>query len=948
MKWILKLSKIWGLSILNIGAENALPPLYAIRFRHIAAELRLSVISVRAYLPRIILSSLSIVFANAISFSQNGLITGKVRYGKETLQSATISLGNKTTLSNYHGEFSFSVKPGDYTMSITHAGYKKIERTVSVNAGETKNFDFDMIPAEQLGEVVVLGSRSAVHRSNLNTPVPVDAFSSAQLEETGQTSLMQMLSFTAPSLNTSLQNAFEPVTLRGLYPDQILILLNGTRYNNSAYLNSGNPRGQLGRGSVSNDLNSIPFSAIERVEILRDGASAQYGSDAVAGVINILLKESTGKTSVNLHLGQQYEGDGENLRLGVYRGFDLNKKGFLTVAADIRFRNPTFRGGEHQGTVYYNIPANSPTEDSLRIKLLDDSTVEARSFDRMQASNAGNSKLTSFGLLINGAYPINKKTSIFWTGAMNNASFVFVFPYTFPKIAPQVNTELFPDGFKGRVKPDNWNVSGIAGAKGVIGKEIYWEYSSAYGMNSSRFESHNTNNASQQFSLGKSAPTEFYTGTLTYQQLTNNIHFTKNLLVHGNKSKTINLHWGAELRFENFKMKAGEEASWKNYDTTHKKLGGAQASMTVSPGDELNKNRNVIGAYIDIETDLNNKFILDIAGRFENYSDFGSNVAGKLAVKYKLAEILSFRGSVSNGFRAPSMQQRYWGTIYSGFIRGGNSSTPTTLGIFNNEHQVTKVFGVPSLEPEKSLNLSAGIISNISRHISLTIDGYWIQIKNRIVLGGAFNQRNPGVDSLLNDPTLRDYENIVQVQFFSNAINTKTHGIDVVLHGKWNLHRAKLIAVASLNLTRTELFGDIKTAANLPSTPENENTLFNDEQTTHLEEGQPRNKIIVSLNYKLEKVGFMLRNTRFGETSFRNPNQPKETFSAKILTDFSVSYAPKTWLTLTAGANNIFDVYPDTIENFNSTNQGLYIYATQSSPFGHNGGYYFVSMSFNF
>ncbi|HET9433329.1 MAG TPA: TonB-dependent receptor plug domain-containing protein, partial [Chitinophagaceae bacterium] len=228
----------------------------------------------------IILSSGITVFANTISYSQNGIITGKVKYGTETLQSATVSLGNQTIVTDHKGEFSFSIKPGNYTITITHASYNKIEQAVRVEAGSTKNIEFDMKPNDQLGEIVVVGSRSLVHRSNLNTPVPVDAFSSTQLAQTGQTNLMQMLNFTAPSLNASMQIMTEPVTLRGLDPDHTLILLNGTRYHNIAYMNPGVPRGQLGRGSVGNDLNTIPFPAIEKVEILRDGATAQHGSDA--------------------------------------------------------------------------------------------------------------------------------------------------------------------------------------------------------------------------------------------------------------------------------------------------------------------------------------------------------------------------------------------------------------------------------------------------------------------------------------------------------------------------------------------------------------------------------------------------------------------------------------------------------------------------------------------
>jgi iron complex outermembrane receptor protein len=903
----------------------------------------------RIYLHSIILSSLIIVFANTFSFSQNAIITGKVKYGKEALQAATVSVENKTVFSDNKGEFSLSIKPGKYILIITHVGYEKIQQTISVDANSARTFDFNMEPSGQLGEVVLLGSRSLIQRSNLNTAVPVDAFSSAQLHETNQTSLMQMLNFTAPSLNASLQNGHESVTLRGLYPDQILILLNGTRYNNTAYINNGVPRGQLGWGSVGNDLNSIPFSGIEKIEILRDGASAQYGSDAVAGVINIFLKESVGKTSVNLHLGQYYKGDGENIKLGVYRGFALNTRGLLTFAADFRYRKPTFRGGEFKGTVYANYPANPTPADSIRIKSIDDSIIQARRFDRMQVSNAGNSKLESFGVLINGAYSLSNKTKIFWTAAMNNLSFTLSLPTIFPKVGTQVNTELFPDGFRGRIKPDTWNVSGIAGIKGVTGKGIHWEYRSAYGINEARFNSENTNNASQQFTLGKAAPTKFYTGTLIYQQLTNSIHFTENISSPGNKVKTINLGWGAELRFENFRMKAGEEASWYNYDTSFKKLGGSQISLVVAPNNELNENRSVLGAYVDFEEELNDRLLLNLAGRFEHYSDFGSNLAGKLAARYRLSDKLSFRGSVNNGFRAPSMQQRYWGTIYSGVIRGGNASVPSTLGVFNSDNTVTKIFGVPTLDAEKSLNMNVGLTSAISKYVYFTIDAYWIQIRNRVVLSGVFNRRtNPEVDSLLKDPSLNGYTYVAQVQFFSNAVSTRTQGVDAVLNGKWSIHKAQLVAFLSANFTRTRLFGKVKTATNLRATTENQNTLFNQEQKARVENGQPRSKFILNLNYKTGKFGFVLRNTRFGETAIHYAPRPKETFSPKIITDVTVRYAPKSWVTITTGANNIFDVYPDRIKNYGNTNEGLYLFAMESSPFGFNGGYYFVSMSLNF
>jgi len=900
----------------------------------------------------IILSSLIIVFANIASYSQNGIIKGTVKHNAEILQSVTVSLGNQTTYTNNNGEFSFSVTPGNYTIIVTHVSYNKIEQAVIVEAGSTKSLAFNMMPNEQPGDIVVVGSRSLVQRSNLNTPVPVDAFSSSLLAQTGQTTLMQMLNFTAPSVNASMQIMTEPVTLRGLDPDHALILLNGTRYHNIAYMNPGVPRGQLGRGSVGNDLNTIPFSAVEKVEILRDGASAQYGSDAIAGVINIRLKESTGKTFVSLHLGQFYKGDGEKFKMGIYQGMDLNKKGFLSVSADIHFREPALRGGEYKGTVYKNIPPGTSYADSVRIRMEDDSIIRARGFERMRISNGGTTKSTSFGFLLNGTYHVNNKTELFWTGTLNFQASTFQNNHTLPRNSAAINTLLFPDGFKAITKPAIWNISGIAGGRGVIGKGIHWEYNTAYGMNNIRYDAENTNNASQQNTLGKNAPTNFYMGSVNYQQLTNTIHFTKNINNPADKSNIINLGAGAELRIENFEVKGGEDDSWKNYDATLKKMGGVTgAAQIVSAEDALNKNRNVMCGYVDLEADLNDRFLVNLATRYEHYSDFGGNLAGKIAIRYKLFNKLSLRGSMGNGFRAPSIQQRYYSAITNGIRTApGGVQTSTKRGVFNNEHDVTKLFGVPSLEAEKSLNLSGGLTSTLSQHIYLTIDAYWIKIRNRIVLSGAFDRlTNPEVDSLLKASSVNGYPDIQQVSFFSNAINTKTKGIDIVLHGKWKIRDAQLVGSLAANFTKTRLVGEIKTVPNLSASTANINSLFDDEQRSDMERGQPRSKVILSLNYQREKIGFIVRNTRFGENAYQfSYPRPMETFSPKILTDISISYTPKSWLSITAGSNNVFNVYPDRIKNYVNTGEGRYIYALDVWQFGFMGGYYYLSTCLNF
>jgi iron complex outermembrane receptor protein len=890
-------------------------------------------------------------FFSVCSIAQNGIINGMVKDGETALPSATISIANKSILTNSRGEFSIALKPGTYMILVTHAGYKSIEQSFTLNANETRSLEFAMIRQEQMDEIVVLGSRSFIQRSNLNTAVPVDLISGKQLKQTGHLSLIQMMSFVAPSLNTSRQNLWEPVTLRGLGPDHMLILLNGSRHHNTAYVNNDAIRGTLGVGAVGNDLSAIPFSAIEKIEILRDGASAQYGSDAIGGVMNIILKETTGKTSMNLQLGQQYKGDGESIVFGINRGIKLNKKGLpagrhgiMNFSGDFRYRMPTHRGGEYMGTVYYNIPANASARVRDSITTLDNSKIAERGFSRKTpVSNDGNIKLSGFGILINGAYPVNRKVELFWTVSINYRYVVNQGAYRFPKTISQVNTDLFPDGFKSEPLINSRNISAIAGVKGKTNTEWNWEWRSSYGENSNTQRGRNTNNASQFF-LGANAPIKFYGGKPIFRQQINTISFAKDVAKKTASVKTFNIGLGAEHRYENFRTLEGEEAAWKDYDSTGIRLGGAPGSGGIRPEDIVNESRNITALYVDLESDINEKFLINVAGRYEYYSDFGSNLAGKIAMRYKFSPRVSIRSSLSNGYHAPALQQTYLTqTSSTAWKNIGGINYPVTNGIFPNNSVITKAFGVRPLQPEKAINVSTGFTSTLSPHLNITVDGYWIQIKNRIVLSGIFDKSNPDVNTILiNRP------DIDQVRFMTNAINTRTRGIDIVMNGNWKVNKGNLGLIAAANFTRTTLFGPIQTTDKLAANSSNENILFNREEREKIEHSQPASKIILSANYNKGKVGMLIRSTRFGETSvvLNSANTAQdEFFSAKIFTDINFNYSPKTWLTITAGINNVFDVYPDPVKNPINQNQGILIYSNQGTPYGYNGGYYFVTIT---
>jgi iron complex outermembrane receptor protein len=575
-----------------------------------------------------------------------------------------------------------------------------------------------------------------------------------------------------------------------------------------------------------------------------------------------------------------------------------------------------------------------------RLKAEDDSLVSVNNFDRNKVSNAGSAKITRGGALLNGGYAIGKKSELFWTVMTNSRQTISAQGYTFPRNPNRINPELFPNGFQSRVNHHTTDISGIAGAKGETTNGWHWELTSAYGNNTDRYYVDNTNNASQFYTLGKNAPTSFYNGTFVYGQLTNNLQFSKSL--SSNPGRLSNISMGAEWRLENYQIKQGEESSWKNYDSLGRKQGGTGG---VSPENAVNKSRNVGAAYVDFETEVARRFLVNLATRYENYSDFGGNLAGKIAARYKLSERFSIRASMNSGFRAPSLQQRYYAATTRGFVVRGAVITPATTGVFRNDSPVAQALAIPSLQAETSVNVSGGITAAISKTIRMTVDAYWIQIRNRIVMSGRFDTTNGEVREVL-----RPFPDITQVQFYANAINTKTKGVDVVLNGNWKIKKANLLATLAGNFTQTRLFGDIKAAGRLAADSVNTNTLFGREEKGKLEMGQPDSKIIMSLNYKTDKVGLLVRNTRFGKTGilFNDPAlNPDENFSPKILTDFTFSYTPKVWLTFTAGANNIFDVYPDRIEDPTNTQDGTLIYSLEASPFGFYGGYYFVGVAIN-
>jgi iron complex outermembrane receptor protein len=882
---------------------------------------------------------LAFTFTSFIAASQTGTIRGSVKdaNGLPMAGASVVLEGTKKgTTTDASGNYLLKAAPGNYTLIISYVGVQTQRKEVTVSADAVSENSFDMVNSGDLNRVIVVGSRSNTTRSRTQTPVPVDVINSRELLLTGQVEPTQMINFVAPSYNSSRQTIadgtdhIDPATLRGLGPDQVLVLVNGRRRYNQALMNVN---GTIGRGSVGTDLNVIPASAIERVEVLRDGAASQYGSDAIGGVINIVLKKNTRGTTLFGHVGRQYAGDGEVQMLGINQGLKLGKTGFLNITGEVRHRDPTFRAGDYNGRVY----VNDPVQDEIMIA--------QRGFSRKNNMFIGNSDVHQKSIMINAGLPLGKNTQFILAAGLSDRDGKAAGFYRYPRQTTQVIAPLFPDGFLPRIISSVDDKSIIAGVEGKSGGGWSWDISQSSGGNSFRFDVKNSNNASQ-FALGVRAPTEFYAGKLVFNQHTSNFNITKDL---GPRMglKSFNFATGAELRFDNYKILAGEEASWKNYDPNSGKVGGAQVFPGFQPSNAVDEWRTVWGGYVDLESDLTDNFLANVAGRYEHYSDYGSSIAGKLALRYKFSDLFTLRGAVSNGFRAPSMHQRWFSAISTVFISTGSGLQPFQQGTFRNNSLVAQAFGVPNLTAEKSTNISIGVTSRLMRNrLSLTVDAYQINIKDRIVLSSSFRRtggaESPAVDAILSQyPTLNDVSSVI---FFTNAIDTRTQGIDIVASFTDKVDKGQLTLTLAGNLTKTEVQGDPKVSS--ITDPTLQARLFGRDEKARVEEAQPRSKFSLGFNYAIGKVIASIRPTRFGKVASKDPSNPAldETFDPRMITDASLSYRLLNFATLTIGANNIGDVYPQKLRNPGNTSSGVFLYSRAATQFGFNGGYFYTSM----
>lgn len=916
------------------------------------------------------------------------------------LQVQGIQLGTST---NINGEYALKFPaPGSFQIRLSFLGYQTLSQMLTVG-NETIERNFTMrISESSLDEVIVVGTRSTVPRTNIETAVPVDVISARDVKNFAQADVTQILNYVAPSFSSNRQTVsdgtdhIDPASLRGLGPDQVLVLVNGKRRHTTALVNIN---GTFGRGTVGTDMNSIPVAAIDRIEVLRDGAAAQYGSDAIAGVINIILKQS-GPLSVSTTYGQTASealgrtfDDGKTFQADISKGFSLSNKGFIGIGAQYLNRGATNRGGlDTRPLLYSPLPAKAAGETEAdfqaryaNLKASDDARADAEGLDRNNM-RVGNSESKNFGYFLNGAYKIGTGSELYLNHGFTKKTGEAAGFYRLPSQAAQVDLTIYPKGFLPLITTDINDISLTAGLKGILGK---WNYdlSNTTGQNTIDFDIINTINAS--LPIGTS-PTKFYAGKLKFSQNTSNLDVFRKY-AFGTGISSVNVALGAEHRIDNYQIDAGEELSYSfgqpSAGIPGRRIGssftaaGAQVFPGFTPANALERSRNNTGAYLDVEGEFGPRLLLSAAGRYENYSDFGNNFSYKFTGRVKVAGDFAIRGAIASGFRAPSLHQRYFNNESTQFVQG----LPTQVLTVNNDNTVVGQFGVGSLKPEISQSYSIGLAGKLAQNFVFTVDAYQLNIDDRIVFSSQYTRerdasgnQNPAgtVNKILN--TVDPNGVINSVQFFTNAIKTKTKGLDIVLSERFDLgslgNRITLTAAANFNDTKVE---EVQGSAKIENDPALKAKLFDRLERSRFETSVPKNKFTITGQYSSKDYGLLIRTVRFGEVTSLHPTDPAlvnlplqldQTYSSKWITDLTVHYNFRKDLNFALGVNNLFDVYPDKAyidprNNENNlsgdpatnysgsrdnTSNGRFRYSRAVPQFGYNGRYVFGKVSFTF
>jgi iron complex outermembrane recepter protein len=898
--------------------------------------------------------ALTAVLADARpAFAQEeSAITGRVvsKSTGEPLVGATVTVSSTGAgvFTDEQGRFQIQAPPGRHSIEISFSGYAPETEEIEIGGDAAGEVTISLRDDPRYAEtIVIVGARTP--RSVTKSPVPIDVITSEQIQEAGEVETNQVLRTVAPSYNASHQSIsdgtdhVDPASLRGLGPDQTLVLLNNKRRHSSALVNVN---GTFGRGTVGTDLNAIPSTAIERIEVLRDGAAAQYGSDAIAGVVNIELKEQPGVVEATAMSGIHGEGDGFQVLTGVNGGVPIGDSGgVLNLTAEFVQRGSTDRAGDYTGDFYPGIEGTAAT----------DAELSENGLDRQDISmDIGQAEATVGMFFYNARIPVGEN-EVYGTGGVSYRQGAAAGFYRRPNQLDRVDLELYPDGFLPEIHPDSLDWSAGAGfRKNRDAGGLLWDVSVNHGGNMFDYTIENSTNASYSQGDEGYGQTTFDSGGFVFHQTTANADVVYPFEVQA--LKRLALNGGAEYRLESYAINAGELASYEFGGRTYvdpadgmekATVPGAQVFPGFTPDNELSETRNSAAAYLGLETEFNDRFLVDVAGRFENFQDFGSTINGKIAGRVAIIEQIALRAAASTGFRAPSLHQVYFNNTSTQFTPNEEGVlTPNQVLTVNNDNQIARDFGIPELEEETSLNGSGGITITPLENLSLTADAYYIAIDNRIVLTSQFTEMAvPGTADLLP-------ANVTAAQFFSNAVDTETIGTDVVVDFWNDLGKGRLGMTAAANFTRTEVkevnvpqgvadtFGD----GNLEAV---EGVIFNREERNRLEDALPRQKGFLQARYSLGDFAGLVRGNYYGPVEFKTVDETlDEEFSAKVTLDADVSLKLPAGFKVAVGGTNVLNTFPDEQEIDVNRSDGQFVYSRRVTQFGVNGGFYYLRLQY--
>ncbi len=804
-----------------------------------------------------------------------------------------------------------------------------------------------------LDEIIVTGTRRT-DRTIAESLAPIDVISADALAETGKPGLNEKLNSLLPSFNlparvgSDASLIIRPTNLRGLSGDQTLVLVNGKRWHPSAVLNI------LGYTTYGTpvDLDLLPEGAIERIEVLRDGASAQYGSDAIAGVINFIPNRTKTGGRVTLSGGQYYKGDGTTGQVSANLGFSDDEGGFLSVDAEVRYHERSNRAQQNRGQLYPLLDANN-NPVSTTVARYDTALLPAglkfdpreATADRQSILNYGDPQSRSQSFLYNGEKPLGETVKVYSFGSYAHREARGWFNFRSPNSVNNIPA-IYPNGFTPIIEIISDDTQLVAGAKGEGLLGFDWDISTAYGRNEAAYYVRNSLNAS----LGPTSQRDFYDGRLIFDQVTNNAELTR-ALDTGLFASPLTLTLGAEYRWEKYAIEAGELNSYilgsyrpsSGPNAGAQPSGGSQVFSGFRPSEAGSLDRDSVSLYADLEGDITKEWQLGLAGRWEKYSDFGDTLNGKLSSRYAFSDKLALRGTVSTGFRAPALAQSLYASSTTIFRSNNGVLSPLDIKALPVDSPAARALGAQPLDPEKSVSVSAGLVVTPLDKLNITIDAYQVKIDDRIVstgtLAGSVVSNIFAANGI--DPT------IAGGSYYTNAVDTRTRGLDLVADYPFDLGNGQTLRTGvAFNLNRTKVTGLKDTPAALKAAGL---VLFDRQKQSYLTEATPRNKLILSANYKWEGFGASLRVTRFGRVWQRDASNPAldDSVDPRWITDLTLSQRITDNLSLEVGANNLFDIYPDRRQAANIPVNGFGGY-NQLSPWGISGGYYYSRLTYSF